>query len=274
MESGDHPVEYIFQDLRNYNIKAIPVTGLERDLAFQKEVYNVAVQDDLGVCLRILIEQAAKPNFTQKINDFLDAYNQSPTEIDFILDLGAPNFVPIEGFTKMVSAIYTSIPYISKWRTITVCGTSFPQSMAQLNRGAQFIKRYEWQFYKKLVQSLDSKTKLPRFGDYAIAHPIVFNVDMRKVKPSASIRYTVDDHWLIIKGSNIRDNGNGQFVDLSKSLLSTKYYKGKSFSKGDEHIYDCARACVNPGNLTTWRWIGTNHHMEKLVQDIANFHAS
>lgn len=43
---------------------------------------------------------------------------------------------------------------------------------------------------------------------------LVIDIDMRLVRPSANIRYAIDDAWFIVKGSNVRDNGYEQFRNL------------------------------------------------------------
>jgi hypothetical protein len=195
--------------------------------------------------------------------------------IDLILDLGAPNFVPVSGFTKLVASLLRKLVRLYSWRTITVIGTSFPMTMAEISGTAQLVKRQEWLLYELLVDELrQTRTPFPSFGDYTICHPEVLQVDMRIVKPFASIRYTTNKAWFILKGTNVRDNGYGQFRDLCKKLIESPYYRGKNFSESDRYIWDCAHGIASTGNLTTWRWVGTNHHIESVVLEIANFFGS
>ncbi len=119
-----------------------------------------------------------------------------------------------------------------------------------------------------------AQLRLPSFGDYAINHPKVLELDMRKVKPSATIRYTDENQWCIVKGKNVRDYGFGQYRALSKKVLDSPYFCGKSFSWGDDYIQKCANGQGKTGNLMSWRRVGTNHHIEKVTRDIANFYAS
>ena len=148
--------------------------------------------------------------------------------------------------------------------------------MAGIGKGLGLIPRYEWQLYKKVVQALHAKgARLPSFGDFAVNHPRVLPQDMRLLKPSANIRYTTDDAWLIAKGTNVRKKGGyEQFRYLCKSIVDSQYYMGRQFSYGDEYIFTCASGSEKTGNPTTWRKVGTNHHLEKVVKDIASFCAS
>lgn len=271
MDDGRHPVSYIFDELRALKCKAIPVTGINRKRQYQQAVRQVAAKDNRGLCLRVSIEEATMGGLKSSIDALISRIGSDVSECDLVIDLDAPNFEPIKGFMTLVEKIVCSFPFFSKWRTFTIIGTSFPSSMAEVKQGRTIIPRNEWLLYKQLVVRLDKqKFRLPTFGDYVINHPTVLTVDMRLVKPSATIRYAIDDAWMIVKGSNVRDNGYDQYKDLCKSLTASTYYFGPSFSEGDNYIANCATGIKKTGNLSTWRMVGSNHHLEKVVQDIAN----
>ena len=275
MVNGDHPISFVFNELRAINCIAVPVTGLARDLEYQQEIKSIQSKDKSGICLRITIEQAAKSTFKTEIDSLLSTLVIKPSDSDFILDLDAPNFVPLDGFKMVIQAIVSKLPYLNDWRTFTLLGTSFPETMGGIKEGVEIVPRHEWQLYKMLVNDLrKAKLRLPSFGDYSINHPKVLELDMRKVKPSATIRYTVDNQWYIVKGKNVRDYGFGQYRELSKKVIDSSYYCGTSFSWGDDYIQKCANGHGKPGNLLSWRQVGTNHHIEKVTRDIANFYAS
>ncbi|HUW19598.1 MAG TPA: beta family protein [Sedimentisphaerales bacterium] len=288
MKNGVHPIRSIFNDLRWLGCQAIPVTGLLRDGEYQQEIKTVSDKDKSGVCLRITIEQAAKGLFKTGIDSLLATLTIQSTNCDLILDLGAPNFIPLEGFSKAIQTIVSSFPYLDDWRTFTILGTSFPETMAVVKKGGEILPRYEWKLYKRLVVDLKkAELRLPTFGDYAISHPKVLELDMRKANPSATIRYTIDDGWYIVKGEKVKKDkkyegekvedkkyGFEQYRDLSKSVINSKYYFGPTFSWGDDYIQKCANKESSTGKLMTWRQVGTNHHIVKVTQDIASSYAS
>jgi hypothetical protein len=147
--------------------------------------------------------------------------------------------------------------------------------MAEITENIQKIPRYEWLLYESLVAwLLDNHFRLPAFGDYAIVHPDTLRVDPRITKPSASIRYTIEKKWCIVKGRNVRDYGLQQYQDLCRSLIRLSCFLGGNFSAGDKYIEDCANGIAGTGNLTTWRLVGTNHHVEKVVYDLSSFFVS
>jgi hypothetical protein len=274
MVTGVHPVRFVFDKLRERMCPAIFVTGLERNNVYQQEIKNIATQDKSGICLRIKIEQAAKGTFKSELDSLLSRTKVEPELCDFIIDLGAPNFIPPEGFSKIIQAIVSKLPYLNDWRTFTILGTSFPESMGSIKKGGEIVPRYEWQLYKMLIANLRRESgRLPSFGDYAINNPKEVELDWRIVKPAATIRYTIEDGWYIIKGDSVRIYGFEQYHKLSQNILASHYYGGSTFSWGDDFIQRCANG-GNTSNLSMWRQVGTNHHIVKVTRDIASFYAS
>ena len=107
--------------------------------------------------------------------------------------------------------------------------------------------------------------------------------------PSSQILQNVVDYlyetfekysWVgiyIVKGDNVRDEKYGKFKQyrkLSRIVLDSRYYCDSTFSWGDNYIQECADGTGKTGHLPMWRQVGTNHHIEKVTQDIASFYAS
>lgn len=274
MADGKHPGNFIFDGLRSQSCKATPVTSLDRDRPYQSAVKQAVYKDGRGLCLRLRIEDAGKTDLKKSVNKLLAEVGLTAAECDLLLDLGAPpNFEPIQGFAKLVEAITRKLPYLAQWRTFTIIGTSFPPSMAGIKQGSTTIPRFEWLLFKALKAMLAS-IRPPTFGDYTINHPDVLSLDMRLVKPSATIRYTTDDSWLIVKGPNVRDKKFEQYREHCRTVIGSPSFPGAGFSYGDKYIAECAAGTASTGNLTTWRNVGTNRHLEKVVSDISSFFGS
>ena len=274
MADGAHPVIRVFDELRSRKCSVTPVTGIARDNAHQLAISRVIATDNRGVCIRVALAEAARPDLKATLDALMDKLQVSPNECDIVFDLGAPNFEPIDGFTKLVHAQLSRLPYHSKWQTITIIGTSFPATMAEVRSSPALLRRGEWLLYKELAAGLAKLgARTPAFGDYGINHKDLAQVDMRLVKPSATIRYTIDDAWFIVKGPNVRDNGFEQYRGHCRTLTKSPYFRGSNFSMGDAYIQNCGLGRESTGNLTTWRKVGTNQHIEKVVQDIANLSA-
>lgn len=107
----------------------------------------------------------------------------------------------------------------------------------------------------------------PTFGDYAISSPELVTGDMRRLKPAATVRLAVDDAWIIAKGGASRGN-HAQFKALCSQIIANSPL-AEGLSAGGDYIRLCAEGKVSTGNQTTWRWVGTNHHLTKVLADLA-----
>lgn len=275
MADGQHPVAFLFNDLRSKGTLTVPVTDVSPDPDLRAVVKDVVAEAGHGLCLRVGLEEAVKHDLNTAIDTLLGVVDVAVEQCDFILDLGAPNFEPIDGLARLLEGVITTLPYLKRWRSLVLIGTSFPASMGEVRPGLSEIPRHEWRLYRTLVALLkQNNVRLPNFGDYAINHPAVLQLDMRLVKPSASVRYTIEDGWLIAKGRNVRDYKFGQYRGLCEAVVNSKHYLRATYSRGDQYIQDCSTGTARTGNLTTWRWVGTNHHLEKVARDVASFAGS
>lgn len=266
-----HPVTHVFDELEAFGCVAIPVIGPSRDAHYQRAVHNSSARKKRGLAVRLTIEEAARPNLRTVLQTLLGSENP-PENCDLIFDLRSPSYSPLAGFAKLLTAIITRLPDLKRWRTFSVIGTSFPSHMGEIQTSLEMVPRNEWALYKLVAVALaQAGVRIPAFGDYAINHPDLLPKDMRLLKPSATIRYTVNDAWLIVKGRNVRDYGYDQYRGLAKIVRTHSAFLGTSFSRGGKYIADCVTGAEGTGNLSTWRWVGTNHHLEKVVQDLSNF---
>jgi hypothetical protein len=218
------------------------------------------------------LEDAAELDFADNVEALTDTLELEVSDFDIVIDLKSPNFEPVDGLATLLSGVLSASPAFQAARSLTIAATAFPLSMADVKGPIQFVRRSEWLLYKALLGVLPSTVRRPTFGDYAIASPELPQGDMRLLKPSATVRYAIDDGWIIAKGSNVRDNGFEQYRGCCGTVTRSASYLGAGFSPGSEYIDRCCSGAAKTGNLSTWRWVGTNHHMTKVVHDLASFH--
>jgi hypothetical protein len=275
LKNGQHPVRFVFDDLRLMGVNAIPIVSLDQDTDYRTSVSQVLAVDQRGVCLRMSLEKASSPDCVRNIDSLLKEIEVKPDQCDFILDLGAPdNFEPLDGFAALLQAVIKKLPFLDRWRGFGIIAHSLPVSVNKLPVGTSILPRSEWQLYKRVRANLEkSGIRVPTFGDYAVNHPTALNLDMRFIYPKASIKYTINDEWLISRGDAIRGRngvGLGQFVDLCNLIVTSKYYAGPDFSFGDQYLLKCANSEVKPGQPSRFRQVATSHHLEMVIRDLAN----
>lgn len=267
---GRHPVQYVFDEIRKWGGAAVPVTGLGRGEHYQAAVADTISTDNKGACVRLSFDDLGKADARLKLKALCDQLQLAVRDMDLVVDLGAPNFFPVNVFAAALRRAINRIEQVTHARSFTLVATSFPKTMGGLNKGIQMLDRTEWTLYRRYCAGLDESARVPRFGDYAIAHPVLPGLDMRLLKPAASLRYTIDDGWLICKGENVRDHGFGQYVQICRDVCTSPHFCGAEYSAGDRYIYECSKRQQSTGQLTTWRWVGTNHHITKIVTDLAS----
>jgi hypothetical protein len=274
MIGGTHPLLWLMDQVRPSRANLVPVTNFERDAEYQNAVRVAHAIDGYGAVLRCSLEDAAESDFAANVEALADTLELEVSDFDIVIDLKSPNFEPLDGLATLLSNILSASLAFQAVRSLTMVATAFPLSMAKVKGPIQYISRKEWVLYKALMGRLALGARNPTFGDYAIASPELPQGDMRLLKPSATVRYAVDDGWIIAKGSNVRDNGFEQYRDRCGAVTGAASYLGAGFSPGSEYIERCRSGAAKTGNLTTWRWVGTNHHMTKVVHDLASFHGS
>ena len=119
----------------------------------------------------------------------------------------------------------------------------------------------------------ESLQRLPTYSDCAIQHPKgVENFDFRTMQVSASVRYTVRNQWLLIKGESTKTTpAIEQFPDLATQLTYghlSGYYAGSDHCLGCIQIQDAANGVKGLGSPGVWRRIGTIHHLTTVVEDL------
>lgn len=270
MSDGKHPVEFVFSGVRARGLAAIPVVGLLSDESYLVACAEAVREDGRGVCIRIQREDFADfEDLRAEFQRVLAATGVARADADLLLDLRAltPETRQIDASGAL--ALISRIPELRHWRTFTLAATSFPQNLVGLPPSdSSVVVREEWDLWNAVLRSRPSR--LPTFGDYGISHPEPSEVDPRVMRPSASVRYTANASWIVLKARNLRDYGYEQFHDVCRELIGMTEYSGREFSWGDGYIDDCANERVGTGNLTTWRRVGTSHHIAFVEGQLAS----
>lgn len=273
MKDGHHPLKYVFDGARDRGVQLIPTTGINRDTSYQEVVKDAVTIDGRGVCIRLEnddFEDTAK--LEAELTQMLGFLELSPAEADLVLDFKEISERQTSPIIIAVRSILNSLFAVRDWRTITFTGSGFPENLSLLSSSSiNRRSRPEWVIWTALVNDRNKIPRLPTFGDYVIAHPEPMEVDPRLMRMSANLRYTTDNDWVILKGRNVRDYGYEQFNDLCRILVQLNEYSGPNYSWGDTYIGNCANNLEGPGNATTWRKVGTNHHLTFVTEQLASF---
>lgn len=269
-EDGATPLDVALRRCQIGGLRVYPIISRRSSPGAVEAAARYVQATRLGMCVRLFVE-----DFEEDVD--LDADTTrllascGGNICDLILDLAdiSNSSSPAQLIAR---SMFQMMPARERWRRVILAAASFPIDLSDVDAAtATTIPRREWQLWQTLQRR---PTGLPQqgviFGDYAISHPVPRELDPRIMVMSASIRYTTDNDWLVVKGRNVRQYGFEQYFDLCRSLTDRPQYRGANFSWGDEYIAKCATRELGPGNATTWRKVGTNHHISVVVQALAN----
>ena len=264
-----HFLIYFFDRARLRNLTLRPVVRIGDDAAFRSAVAAIVSQDGAGVTLR-LDPYSFDTSTNSEIDTLLDDIGLTYSQVDLVIDC-AQHVLPTAIMTTVTVSVIGAITNIGSWRTLTLAAGSFPDSLSALSIGAQVIPRNCLLLWSSVRAA--APARLPRLGDYAIIHPEPPEV-AGFMNPSASVKYTVDNGWLILRGQGTRTRGSGGFAQFRAhaiNLVANPQYCGPGFSYGDQLISDIATGAAGAGNLETWVRIGINHHIEFVVDRLASY---
>lgn len=269
MADGRHPLGYILDQARTAGTPLIPVTGLNRDLPYQAAVRVAAMIDGHGATLRCSLAEALDPDFDAHVMTLLGTIQVHWTKLDIVIDLETPAFDPQDQLVAIIIAALTGASIFTAAQSVTLMATSFPESLAGMTKAIERFPRHEWQLYKAVIAALPEDVRRPIFGDYGIAAISFAQGDMRYMRGSPNIRYTIDDAWVVVRARGTKRGSNTAYPGLCGLVTGSGAYLGSGFSPGSEYIANCETGHAKRGNATTWKWVATNHHITKVLDDLA-----
>jgi hypothetical protein len=270
---GEAGAEEVFQRASAAGIVFTPVTGLARTVDLIPALANRAN----GLALRLTRVEFEQGGLARRVDAFLDRQGLVPEEIDLIIDLGGVESLIVEGIETLTNAFLAEVPSHQRWRTFTVSSCSFPLNMSVVQRNSDIlVERSDWVSWREnLCGQRTSHQRIPTFSDCVIQRPEgVEDFDPVRMQVSASIRYTLEEEWFLIKGESTRSRRPGeQFPRLARQLvygrLSTRFY-GSTHCNGCKLMKAAAEGMPGLGSAEAWRQLGTIHHISVVTQALAS----
>lgn len=252
----------------------IPVIHLNDESEIKKAAFSAAKNSGTGICLRLVCSDFYDPSVMNKaIADVISSSELKEKDIDLLVDIKETEKNG-DKYTKYLN-LSQDIPNLAKWRTFIFAGGSFPENLSECKLDEEnLIPRVDWKSWKENINSKKLK-RAPAFADYTIQHPIYKEV-AQFFHPTASIKYTLKDEWLIMKG---RKQKHEMYLANAKLLFGDSRFSGENFSYGDKYIAEKARhydaymknkKIGGTGSTETWIRAGINHHLVLAAHQVAN----
>ncbi|WMT19185.1 beta family protein [Parageobacillus toebii] len=236
-----------------------------------ERVETIIARVQNGVAIRIYLDEILDDNFPKLFSDLTHKLNLSET--DLIIDVRFVESGEINIKSTLTKEALNRINNISEFRTTIVASNSFPQNLSTYDKHSLvIIPRNESKFYNKVKQHFEEKGIKIVYSDYGVNHWTYFEY-VPGMQVTFNIRYTYYDNFVIYRGDSIKRGGFNfaKVQEACNALINSSYFLGQNFSWADQEIYDKAHGVVNkPGNPTTWRALGTNHHIVFILNYLSN----
>lgn len=252
--------------------QCIPVLSYPDWSDSEASIASSAAAASNGLCVRLCISRLDEDDdLGALLLNISERYNIMLERIDVVLDMEDILEQNAGLYRRLASSMINGIPELATSRTLTLAGTSFPQTLSGVEGGTiEVIARNEWNIWSGLLRS-QRLGRLPAFGDYAISATEVNDIDPRQMTMTASIRYTHEDSFIVVKGRSVKRHSFDQFHERSEALVGSAFFYGVDHCGADRQIAACAQRATSTGNASTWRKLGTLHHLTLVSEMVANF---
>jgi len=255
--------------LLNNGVNACPVMSFNSDAAYIALVQRLIAAHNCEIGIRLNNAGGGFINYNPQIQTLLTSLNTTRRNTTIILDLG---YSENANFNLLATIAYTTITglnSVNDWVAIVVASGSFLSDLGGLPAPTTAtspaivyrLPRYEWQIWTYL-----NTLQLPRtinYGDFGTKNPLYLPAAF---EGSASIKYTRPTEFVIYRGRKGSEHrlSAGQYHVSANALIRSRDYSGRTFSWGDEQIYQIGNRDTNPGNAGSWVKISINHHITLL----------
>lgn len=255
-----HPLVAIAASCRAVGASLIPATTLTAPPSYQAAVSSVHGIDQRGIVLRVDLQEL------NSAAQWAANWIAPPQQTDLIADF-ADNVGTAAKMTAAIIHSFRQLHWSTKWRTVSIAGTSMPENFSGLLAGLHTIPRDEVQLWSVLAAA--GLSYRVDFGDYATP-PIAEPPPAIAWGYPINVRYTLAQEFLICRG--VKTTGFGgvdmepQLIGHAQSIVAYTQ-RGRINCWADNYIDQIAAKQVGPGNLETWVQIGINRHIE-LVRSL------
>jgi hypothetical protein len=253
----------IFAQIGGAHVQLIPSIEYNATIPYLNGVQRVRGRFSPGVLVK------AKLNQLHAVAAWVTAQGWTPNEVDLVVTLGEiANFDPGTLVPAVITTIQNNIPNPSPWRSITLSSSAAPKDHGGLATGRTDVPRLEWQVWRGVVAA-----RPPYQIDYAdystIAPDLTDPPGYVMSRATVSIRYTIDDYWIVLKGRPITGRHGqpmtGQYRAHARTLVADPNFGGLVGCWADTRIQQIAAGTQSPGGRPQWASYAANRHLSFIA---------
>lgn len=255
----------LFHSLRQLGLQAIPSVDVAAQAA-----YVAGVQQLLG---------SSGPNLVVRANlttlpaaaAWVAQQGWQPNSIHLVIDVGhVAEYDPANFASYVLHALNSAAPHQQGWRTITLSSSAAPKDAGAASLGLNSFSRFDWMLWNAVAPNQGYQL---HFGDFGSAHrELTEPPGAAMARATVSVRYTVDNHWLFIKG---RQTGGPQGLPMHQQyrahatqLTQHSAFGGVPVCWGDGQIQGVVSGGVSAGSRQTWACKTMNRHLAKVADQL------
>lgn len=209
-----------------------------------------------------------RPNQLHDVLNWCTAQMWRPTEIDLVINLADIGGYDAAMLTSMVSkTVVQHIPNPSPWRSLTLCASSAPRDDSGLLRGRNIVPRSEWQLWRNSAREAPHHLD---YSDFLTVHPDLSDPPRYALtRMIVSVRYTIQNDWIILKGSSMTGETTqqmtAQYGSHAKTLVADPNFGGLHECWADDKIRKIANGEPGGGSRAVWTSIVASRHLSFVV---------
>jgi hypothetical protein len=260
-----HTFTSIVQTLRQAGMTVSPTVESDADPGYVQAVGKLVTVKHPNVVVKVALRDLPT------IDTWVRRHGWAPGNVDLVISVGHIAEFATRDFAPFVEhSIKNNLPNPGSWLSVTLASSSAPKDYSALAPGRNVVPRLCWALWQHVYQKVTGFQL--DFGDYAIAHPdLTEPPGVAMVRASVSVRYAVDDSWIVLKGRSTT-GAAGQSMRTQYTAHARALQKERQFNRlpgcwGDQRITAIATTPgVGSGSRQTWVEIGVNRHIS-LVAD-------
>jgi Beta protein len=230
--------------------------------------YLTAVRNVYGRYAPGLVVKA-KLNQPQAVQGWVRAQGWALNETDLVVTLGEiATLDPATLVPAVTTTITTHIASPPPWRSITLSSSAAPKDYGGLPLGRTDVPRLDWQVWQGVVAS--QPPFQIDYADYSTISPELTDPPGYVMpKATVSVRYTIDDFWIILKGrATTGRHGQpmlAQYRAHARTLVADPNFGGLVGCWADGRIQQIAAGAHSAGGRPQWAGYAANRHLSFIA---------
>ncbi|SFQ31265.1 Beta protein [Bradyrhizobium sp. Ghvi] len=242
-------------------VQVIPVIELGAATAYNQAARSHVGRGGPGAMLKCTASQlSGAAAFAQQLQ-------LAPSDVDLLVDAGHVAEFDPTSFGGYLGSILQANALGTRWRSLTLASSSAPKDFGQLGPGLTVVPRIDWLTWRQLPQG----NRPIDYADFGISHrDLTEPPGMAMAAATVSVRYTIDDNWIMIKGKRTTGASGvpmgDQYRTHARTLVRRPEFGGLPVCWADQRISTIAGTLgVSAGGRAQWVEINANRHFAFIV---------